>query len=124
MNTLTEVLPASKSGPAAIRWTPADPDDPLAPQVGTLPAAGTLVIDQKRASVTYLVTEYPSGWDGRAFHFEKPAGEAGTDAENESYDVFVGRNPADRLCQCKGFTRWGNCKHVDAARALISNGWL
>jgi hypothetical protein len=118
--TFTEVLPDGGGG--AIRWTPADPSDP--PAAGDLPPAGLLRIDQRRASCHYTVTEFPTGWDGRAFHLAKPDGESGTDPEAGSYDVFVGRNPADRTCQCKGFERWGRCKHVLACRALIENGWV
>ena len=123
--TFTEVLPATRSCPhAAIRWTPADPSDPSdLPAGGELPPAGTLAIDQTRASVRYAVTEFPTGWDGRAFHFAKAGGEPGTDPTADSYDVFVGRNPADRQCQCKGFLRRGDCKHALAARALVADGW-
>ncbi len=113
MATLTEVLPATKSSRhGAIRWTPADDG----------PAAGTLTIDTDRARVDYAVTEFPTGWDGRGFHFEKTG--AGTDADEAGYDVFVARNRQDRMCSCKGFTRHGHCKHVSAALALIENGWL
>lgn len=120
--TLTEVLPVSKSGPAAIKWTPAEPDDPFAPHVGTLPAAGVLVIESRRASAVYAVVEFPTGWDGRGFQLEKTAG--GTDDGQSGYSVFCGRNGQDVQCVCKGFERWGRCKHIAACEALIANGWL
>ncbi len=70
------------------------------------------------------MTELPCGWDGRAFRLIKPEGEPGTDAEADGYEVFVHRGGQDHRCCCKGFERWGSCKHVLAALALIANGWV
>lgn len=117
MKTLTEVLPASKSNPhAAIHFTPGDYE-------GT----GTMKIVQKRAVCTYILTELPTDGSGRGFRFVKPVDEPGTDAEADSYTVWVGRAETDRSCECRGWLRWGHtskCKHVLAAEALIQNGWL
>lgn len=121
--TLTEVLPATKTDPhGAVRFTPSDPDLPVL--VDGLPAAGELEIQGKRNVCRYSVVEFPSGWDGRAFRFVKAGGEAGSDPTESAYDVFVCRNGQDCLCQCKGFQRWGHCRHLAAARALIENGWV
>lgn len=121
MQTFTELLRPTKTAPVqVIKWTPADPDEPVEP--GRLPVAGTLHIDQKRASVSYEVTEFPTPWHGRAFRFEKVT--EGTDADEPGYDVFVGANGQDRLCCCKGFDRHGHCKHCDAAAALVENQWV
>ena len=76
----------------------------------------------RRVSVTYRVREFPCGWDGRAFEFEKLT--SGTDLEAESYAVFCGRNGQDKSCECKGFLMTGMCKHLAAAESLIANGWL
>lgn len=123
MQVYTDLLPATKSSPnAAFDWTPADPDAPVAP--GELPAAGTVRIKCKRAYCCYVVTEFPCGWDGRAFGLGKADGDTGTDREESGYDVFIGRNGQDKLCGCKGFTRHGHCKHVATVEALIANGWL
>src|SRR3954464_9244967 len=114
--TFTEVLPATKSCPhSAIRFTP-----------GEFEGTGTVVIDRRRGSAEYVVTEIPCGgaFDGRAFRFVKGAGSPGTDPNEDGYAVFVGRNRQDRLCECKGFGRWGGCKHTATALALIENGWL
>jgi SWIM zinc finger len=111
--TKTEALPATKTEPnAGIDWTP----------TGT--GTGLLVIKQKRLYVTYTVTEFPTAWDGRAFHFEKFT--EGSDRDSEAYDVFCSRNGQDQQCQCKGFTygRGRPCKHIAAAQALIANGWI
>jgi hypothetical protein len=121
--TFTEVLPATRSDPhAAIRFTPADPDRQQL--LDGLPVAGELQIQGKRTCCRYAVVEFPTPWAGRAFRLVKAAGEAGSDPSESAYDVFCGRNGHDRLCQCKGFTRWGHCRHTAAAEALVANGWI
>src|SRR5687768_2478541 len=102
MATFTEVLPQTKSSQhSAMNWTP-----------GEAPGSGLLTVHTDRASVRYAVAELPCGWDGRAFSFAKPEGETGTDKTAGRYEVFVGRNGQDRLCGCKGFSRFGHCKHT------------
>lgn len=116
MQVYTEVLPATKSNPhAAIRFAPAEGD-------AFHPLAGTLTIEDKRSSTDYLVTEFPTGWEGRGFQLDKL--DVGTDQEAEGYAVYCGRNGQDRQCECRGFLRHGHCKHVSAIVACISNGWL
>lgn len=110
--TCTEVLPVRSAGPAAITWRPSPGG----------PGLGLLRIDQKRASVVYLVQEFPTPWDGRGFAFSK--GGDGTDPEAEGYEVFCGSNGQDHRCDCKGHEYHGHCKHVDAAYALIANNWI
>lgn len=113
MPAFTEVLPARKSSKrSAITWEPVPGDGQ---------AAGVLVIHTDRASATYHVAEFATDWAGRGFHFAKLTD--GTDPTAESYGVFCGANGA-RLCDCKGFERWRNCKHTDAIEALVANGQL
>ena len=115
MQVYTELLPETKSSRrSAINWTPSA--DEFAP------VAGELVIHTDRASATYRVTEFTTGWDGRGFVLVKLAG--GTDPAEEAYSVFCGRNRQDVECSCKGFARHGHCKHIDSCLALITNGWL
>ena len=114
MSTYTEVLPERKgSKRGAVRFTPAAGEYE--------PVAGVMAIDTGRSSAEYLVTEFPTGWDGRGFQLDKLAG--GTDAEAGGYAVFCGRG-ARASCECRGFLRWGNCKHADAVEACRANGWL
>jgi hypothetical protein len=109
--TFTEVLPAQKSSRHnAMNWTP-----------GSRPGTGLLTIHTARATAKYAVTEFPTPWDGRAFHLVKLT--PGTDREAESYDVFCGRGKNHR-CECRGFLRHSHCKHIDAALAIWDNGWL
>jgi hypothetical protein len=112
--TFTELLPATKSSKhSTLNWTPAPTRD-----------AGKLTIDTDRTRTLYTIRQFPTEFPGLAFHFEKTT--SGTDREESGYNVFVcartgGQNP---FCDCKGFTRFSHCKHLDAAIALIDNGWL
>ena len=114
--TFTELLPATKSEPhGAITWAPAT-DNAMSS------VAGLLTITGKRCHGSYRVTEFPTGWDGRGFYLEKA--ETGLECASEGYSVMIARNGQDKLCQCKGFTFAGHCKHLSALEALIENGQL
>ena len=111
MPTYTEVLPATKSSPnAAIKWTP------------TGSSKGLLTISQNRSHAEYAVAEFDAD-GGRAFHFAKIAG--GTDKTESTYDVFVANagSGEHHSCSCRGALRTGNCKHQEAVRAILENGW-
>jgi len=111
MQTYYEVLEPSKTNRHAIRWTPA-----------ATARGGLLTILGKRDTTEYLVVEFTTPFDGRAFHFAKAT--AGTDPEAEGYDVFCGRGD-NHSCTCRGFLRHGKpCKHINAALAVWDNGWL
>jgi hypothetical protein len=72
----------------------------------------------------YIVSETATAWAGRAFHLKKAEGECGSDDEAEAYDCFIGVNPQDRKCECRGFLRHGHCKHLDSLLALLNHGKL
>lgn len=86
------------------------------------PIAGVVTIRCGRTSAAYRIEEFATGWDGRGFYFAKLT--AGSDATEEGYSVFCGRNEQDRECNCRGFQAHGNCKHVATAISLILNGWI
>jgi hypothetical protein len=111
MPVYIEALEATKSSKhRGIRWTPH-------PAEAGCGCDGELVIDTDRCRCRYRVTEFPTAWAGRAFRLDKLDG-------SESYDVFVGADRRDDRCDCRGFERYGLCKHVDAVRALLDNRWL
>lgn len=116
--TITAQLPARKSSAnSAYDWTPS-----------VLGGSGLLRIRTKRATVEYLVIEFPAD-GGRAFRLVKCVDDTdkeavtGTDKEAVGYDVFACGTSAPR-CECRGALRWQSCKHADAIASLIKNGQL
>lgn len=91
-----------------------------------LPALGIMECVVGKKSSRYVVTELAVApqFDARGFRLTKPQGEPATDAEAGSYDVLIQRRGAGHRCECKGFLRWNQCKHVDALVALCENGQL
>lgn len=115
MPTFSELLPATATHEHnGIRWTP-EPDRR---------GCGLLRIFTGKTVVAYAVTEFATPWDGRGFRLVKDG--AGTDPESDGYDVFVHRGGQNHSCSCKGFTygRGRPCKHIEAALALLANGWV
>lgn len=111
MPTFFEKLTPRKSSPnSAVEWTPS----------ATVPGGGLLKIGTKRATVEYLLVPFAAD-AGRGFKLAKVS--EGTDAEAEGYSVFACGQSAPK-CECKGFYYAGHCKHADAVRALLENGWL
>jgi hypothetical protein len=49
----------------------------------------------------------------RAFRLTKPGGA-------EHYGVLITLVSANDLCECTGFLQYGNCKHLQALRALLN----
>lgn len=114
----TEVLPERKSSKrSAINWQPATDNE-------FSPVAGTLTIHTDRATTRYAVSEFPSGWDGRAFTLVKLGAAPDEGGRDGSYSCFVARNGQDQLCECRGFQSHGHCKHLDSVTAMIAAGWL
>ncbi len=78
----------------------------------------TLVIRQVAASGKETVDAYAledvGSHDGRGFSLTKPDGTV----------YHVEATAAGRSCDCKGFTRWGHCKHCEALAALAEKGRL
>ena len=62
----------------------------------------------------YDVSEFPTPWDGRAFHLR---GGDGT-----SLDTFVCRQMRDDHCDCADFACGNRCRHVGALRYLMEAG--
>ena len=111
MTTFTATLPATNASPVnAVGFD----------QTG--PGRGTAIVDQKRAIGEYAITEFRAD-GGRGFRFAKLEG--GTDKPATGYTVFLAADQSWEFdsCECKGSLRHGRCKHVEAARAILENGW-
>lgn len=108
---VTELLPSRKSYKpgACFRWHTAS---------RILTTTTDLKTEQR-----YWLTEYPvDDVDSRDFVLQKL--DDGTDPESDSYTVFLADAQGFDSCDCRGQLRWGHCKHVDAVRAILANGWL
>jgi hypothetical protein len=73
-----------------------------------------------KASNTYAVRALPSDF-GEAFEIQKLTAPGPDDLA--TYHVLF-ENEQDCRCECKGFLRWGRCKHVETIRELRAAGHL
>jgi hypothetical protein len=64
----------------------------------------------------YLLAPAPSDF-GRGFHLEATGLDGGA-----AYAVCLDGDKAS--CECKGFLKWGHCKHVEGLAALVKAGRL
>lgn len=71
-----------------------------------------LTLEIGRDADAYLLDEFVADW-GRAFTVLNLS-------NGEKYEV----NVCPKACTCKGFLRWGHCKHSDALAALHEAGRL
>jgi hypothetical protein len=65
----------------------------------------------------YFLTELPADF-GRGFTVEK----IGLHENEPPYHVNIDTDK--KSCECKGFLKWGHCKHSDGLAALIAAGRL
>lgn len=115
-----EKLPETKTcRNSGIAWLPVDDD--AHPQVAGLLEIATVPRYTASSRVEYVVSEFPADV-GRGFVLAKTS--RGTDGDSSSYHVFAAKHRGNDSCTCKGNVYQGTCKHVDAIRALIENGWL
>jgi hypothetical protein len=68
-------------------------------------------------SADYLLTPLATDY-GKGYRLEK----IGLEANGEAYHVNLGADGG--TCECKGFLRWGHCKHTEGLAALIAAGRL
>jgi hypothetical protein len=64
----------------------------------------------------YRLRRIPADW-GQAFEVLK------LEAGSEAYNVHLDSQLGDTCC-CKGFLRWGKCRHASALRAKENDGAL
>ncbi len=113
MTTYTDLLPATKSEKhGALTWEPAA--DSRASAI-----AGVLTLTGTRNHCRYRVTGFAADMPGRAFVLVKI--DAGTDKTEGRYSCLVANRGASR-CECKGFARFGHCRHLAALTELVAAG--
>ena len=75
---------------------------------------GVVRITVGKDSADYFLSTVPADF-GTGFRLEKIGG-------TETYHVNL--SPDGHSCECKGFGRWGRCKHVEGLAALKRAGRL
>ena len=78
---------------------------------------GVVRLMVNRKSVDYLLTPIAADF-GRGFRLEK----IGLDFDGSTYHVNLDGDK--KTCECKGFLKWGHCKHGDGLAALVAAGRL
>lgn len=114
MGKFNELLPVTKSEKCgALVWEPAADN-------AACPVAGVLTLTGKQCHCRYRVEEFPAD-HGRGFLLFKI--DAGSDTAEERYAVLVGPRCVT-LCECRGYTATGGCKHLAALVTIIEAGKL
>ena len=89
----------------------------FAPATGDLPAVLSLTVGKE--SCNYAFREIRCDIGGRAFELWKL-----DIADMTTYHVRCGEAGKHASCECKGFLRWGYCKHVEAIAEMGRRGLL
>jgi hypothetical protein len=80
---------------------------------------GVLKIAVGAEADVYFFRRLPCGLEGcEAFEVQKLAQEGVCPA----YHVLLDGQSGKHSCECKGFLRYGRCKHVDGLRVLLGKG--
>ena len=108
---------ASLSTPAPrVKPPRAKPARTIRLALAPLPSSpGVVSITARGKAADYLLSRIPSDF-GDAYRLDKFPPQGG-----EVYHVLLGESPS---CECKGFLRWGRCKHADGLAALKRAGRL
>jgi hypothetical protein len=77
---------------------------------------GVFEVTVGRETIFYVLRELPCLIGGRGFAVHR-LGLANL------YHVRIG-TPTECSCECKGFLRWGHCRHILGLQALIREGKL
>jgi hypothetical protein len=88
-----------------------------------LKSAGVFQITEAGVSTDYLFTPIEADYNGFGFRVEK----LGTEPSEGPYTVCLDAErglEGQHSCACRGFLRWGWCKHVGALLALHQGGEL
>lgn len=73
-----------------------------------------ITLPYKGKNYEYVIDEFPTDWDGRAFKFQRLG-------RDDHYNVFICNQGHDQdKCDCADATfRERRCKHMAAIRALL-----
>lgn len=84
----------------------------------------TEVKGRRTLATAYHLEEVDAGMGRRGFRLSKVERSTGTDTtpEADAYHVVTSREGV--ACECKGFLRWGHCKHSSALVAAERAGKL
>ena len=107
-NTNTSKKTSSKPTARSLRWLSRD-------EKGNGIIEMRLTFEKRSEIHRYFLTRLTSDF-GTAFRLEKIGVDGCCHAE-EVYHVAVGTR---NICECKGYLRWGHCKHVDACTAITA----
>ena len=92
--------------------------DPLSPCWGF----ATLEVSVGTDRDLYTVEPVQSAIGGRAYHVVKQGLVEPLEDGSGHYHVLV--DGAQSNCACKGFLRWGHCRHLWACQKAQERGWL
>jgi hypothetical protein len=70
-------------------------------------------------AIDYLLRELPCEFGSRAWQLAKIGANAG---KGETYAVLLDGQGGS--CECRGYLRWGRCKHQDGLKVLAERGLL
>jgi hypothetical protein len=93
--------------------------EPRTARLMRLGDARVLALTCGKLTTFYRLTALDRGFGEAAFRLEKA--DAG-DGPGEVYDVLL--DGARSTCECKGFLRWGHCKHLESIEGLKAAGKL
>jgi hypothetical protein len=89
----------------------------------TVDAPAILTLHVGCDETTYLIRPVPNNF-GEAFELTKlEIVDDGPAERGEVYHVLF-ESEFSESCECKGFLRWGHCKHLDSIKALRDAGKL
>jgi hypothetical protein len=82
----------------------------------------TLQITVGKETSLYTVQPLPSDLGGRAAFFVKQGAVEPLEDGTGHYHVLA--HGDESSCECRGWLRWGHCRHLWSLEVAIKRGWL
>lgn len=112
MSTLSPPAPAAK---------PSSPAPSRSVRILTTPAGKVMTITETKGKATlktsYWLQEVEVSFGRRGFRLAKVVRQSGTDKDPAADVYHVLTDVSGDSCDCRGFLRWGKCKHVSGVIA-------